>query len=302
MTQELIGRLHKRVSQVGHVCVGLDTDISYLPSGLRGRFRNVFDAIFVYNKEIIDSTLDVAAVYKVQIAYYEALGLEGLKVYARTLGYLRDNKAIVIADIKRGDIAKTAEMYAKAHFTGDFEADFITVNPFMGMDTLEPFFPYIENGEKGLFALVATSNPGAVDIEGIIAADDENVSEKVGAMLQEKAERFTGKCGYSPIGAVIGCTDKERTARFRSRLKNTFFLIPGYGAQGGKAEDIADYLDAKGNGGIVNSSRGILLAYKDSENKHLDFASAARAETIKMRDSIRDVFNANLPSKRQQKN
>lgn len=283
---KLIDRLYKRVSQTGHVCVGLDTDISYLPVGLSGRFRNKCDAIFAFNKELIDATLDVTAVYKVQIAYYEALGIDGLNTYMKTLGYLRDNGAIVIADVKRGDIAKTAEMYAQAHFSGDFEADFITVNPFMGMDTLEPFFPYIESRDKGLFALVATSNPGASDIEGIEAADGESVSEKVGSMIQSKAERFTGSCGYSAIGAVVGCTNKNQTVKIRSRLDKTFFLIPGYGAQGGKAEDIADYLDAKGNGGVVNSSRGILLAHKNPEYKDLDFAKAARAEVIKMKDAI----------------
>lgn len=251
------------------------------------RFRNKCDAVFTFNKEIIDATLDVAAVYKVQIAYYEALGIDGLTAYMRTLNYLRDNKAIVIADIKRGDIAKTAEMYAKAHFTGDFEADFITINPFMGMDTLEPFFPYLETGDKGLFALVATSNPGASDIEGITAADGESVSEKVGSMLEDKAKTFIGSKGYTAIGAVVGCTNKAQSIKLRERLKKTFFLIPGYGAQGGKAEDIADYLDEKGNGGVVNSSRGILLAYKNPDFAKLDFADAARAEAMRMRDDIR---------------
>lgn len=281
----LIDRLYKRVSKTGHVCVGLDTDLSYLPAGLSSRFRNKCDALFTFNKELIDATVDVATVYKVQIAYYEALGIDGMCAYMRTLGYLRDNKAIVIADIKRGDIAKTAEMYAQAHFSGDFEADFITVNPFMGMDTLEPFFPYIKSN-KGLFALVATSNPGASDIEGIIAADGESVSEKTGASIQSQGETFKGSCGYSAIGAVVGCTNKAQTKKIRERLSGTFFLIPGYGAQGGKACDIPDYLDKDGNGGIVNSSRAILLAYKNPSYQNLDFAEAARAETIRMRDEI----------------
>ncbi len=284
--KKLIDRLYKRVSDVGHVCVGLDTDLSYLPQGLSGRFRNKCDAIFTFNKEVIDATIDVAAVFKVQIAYYEALGLDGLNCYMKTLGYLRDNKAIVIADVKRGDIAKTAEMYAKAHFSGDFEADFITVNPFMGMDTIEPFLPFLDNEDKGIFVLVATSNPGAADIEGIIANDGETVSEKVGEMLKEKSAPFVSQCGYSAIGAVVGCTNKEQTKKIRERLSSSFFLIPGYGAQGGKADDIADYLDKKGNGGIVNSSRGILLAHKNEEYKMLEFQAAIRAETIKMRDEI----------------
>lgn len=281
----LIDRLYKRVSNTGHVCIGLDTDLSYLPAGLASRFRNKCDALFVFNKEIVDATIDVAAVYKIQIAYYEALGIEGLNAYMRTLGYLRDNKAIVIADIKRGDIAKTAEMYAKAHFSGDFEADFITVNPFMGMDTLEPFFPYIQKN-KGLFALVATSNPGASDIEGIISSDGESVSEKVGGMLLEQGKKFKGACGYSSIGAVVGCTNKEQTQKVRERLSGMFFLIPGYGAQGGKAGDVPDYLDKNGNGGVVNSSRAILRAHENPSFRHLDFAQAARAEAVRMRAEI----------------
>lgn len=282
----LIDRLYRRVSEAGNVCIGLDTDLSYIPAGFLGRFRSKCDAVFAFNKELIDATLDIVAAYKVQIAYYEALGLDGLNSYMKTLGYLRDKGAIVIADIKRGDIAKTAEMYAKAHFTGDFEADFITVNPFMGMDTLEPFFPYIKENGKGLFVLVATSNPGARDIEGIIASDGQTVSGKTGAMLGEKAKPFMADCGYSPIGAVVGCTNKQQTKEIRERLKHTFFLIPGYGAQGGTAGDITAYLDENANGGIVNSSRAILTAHKNPARKGLSFEHAARAEAVFMRDEI----------------
>lgn len=290
--KKLIDRLHARVATAGHVCVGLDTDLSYLPAGLAGCFRNKCDAVFAFNKELIDATADVSAVYKVQIAYYEALGLDGMNTYMKTLGYLRDRGAIVIADVKRGDIAKTAEMYAKAHFSGDFEADFMTVNPFMGMDTLEPFFPYLETGKKGLFALVATSNPGACDIEGIVSSDGESVSEKTGAMIAKKAAAFKGKCGYSAIGAVVGCTNRAQTKKIRERLPDTFFLIPGYGAQGGTAGDIAAYLDEKGNGGVVNSSRGILTAHKMPEYQSFDFAAAAREEVLRMRADIRAAANS----------
>lgn len=284
----IIDRLYDSVAEKGHVCVGLDTDLSYIPEDFLAQYDTAFDALLAFNQAIIDATLDVAAVYKVQIAYYEALGLDGLRVYAETLAHLREKSAIVIADVKRGDIAKTAEMYARAHFSGDFEVDFITVNPFMGMDTLQPFYPYLESGQKGLFALVATSNPGASDIEGIAAADGESVSEKTGAMLQKCGEAFPGGCGYSAIGAVVGCTNRAQTVAIRERLGSTFFLIPGYGAQGGKAEDMKHYFK-DGNGGIVNSSRGILLAYKKPEFAGMDFAEAARAEAVRMRD---DIFSA----------
>lgn len=282
--KKLIDRLYDKVAGTGHVCLGLDTDYGYLPENMR--VGAPADAILAFNKEIIDATLDVTAVYKVQIAYYEALGLDGLRAYAQTLRYLRDRGAIVIADVKRGDIAKTAEMYAKAHFSGDFEADFITVNPFMGMDTLQPFFSYLREHDKGLFALAATSNPGASDIEGIRSQDGASVSELVGGMIVEQGREFIGDCGYSAVGAVVGCTNKAQTARMRGRMNGCFFLIPGYGAQGGAASDMADYL-RDGNGGVVNSSRGILLAYRKPEFSHLDCAQAARAECIRMRDEIR---------------
>lgn len=287
----IMDRLYHSVAQKGHVCLGLDTDISYLPKSHLNAYDTEYDALLAFNQDIIDATLDVTAVYKVQIAYYEALGLEGLRVYRDTLEYLRERGAIAIADVKRGDIAKTAEMYAKAHFEGDFEADFITVNPFMGMDTLSPYFPYLQSGNKGLFALVATSNPGAKDIEGILAADGQSVSEQTGAMIQREGKAFMGTCGYSAIGAVAGCTNHEQTTAIRNRLDTTFFLIPGYGAQGGKAGDIPAYLK-DGNGGVVNSSRGILLAYQKPELEGMNFAEAARAEAIHMRDSILQAVRA----------
>jgi len=286
MKKALIDRLYDKVAQSGHVCLGLDTDPDYLPARFREGFASPLEALFAFNREIIDATLDVTAVYKVQIAYYEALGLGGLRVYADTLAYLRQKGAVIIADVKRGDIAKTAEMYAKAHFTGEFEADFITVNPFMGMDTLSPYFPYLRENDKGLFALVATSNPGASDIEGITDAKGVSVSERVGELLLREGASFTGQSGYSAIGAVVGCTNREQTKRIRERMRDCFFLIPGYGAQGGTAADMADYLEG-GNGGVVNSSRGILLAWRKGGSDGMDFAAAARAECVRMRDEIR---------------
>ncbi|MHC1684553.1 MAG: orotidine-5'-phosphate decarboxylase [Clostridiaceae bacterium] len=281
----IIDRLYQEVNKKGHVCVGLDTDLSYIPEEILKKSSNSGDAIVEFNKKIIDATLDVASSFKVQIAYYEALGLEGLKAYKETLDYLREKKAIIIADIKRGDIAKTAEMYAKAHFTGDFEADFITLNPYMGMDTIEPFMEYLEKNDKGIFTLVRTSNPGAEDIEYIEAKDNNKVYQIVGEKLETLGKRVMGSCGYSSIGAVMGCTHVDEAKLMRSTLKNTFFLIPGYGAQGGTAKEVALYLN-EGNGGVVNSSRGILLAYKKEKFQGLKFDEAARSEAIEMRDEI----------------
>lgn len=283
----VIDRLYEKVALNGHVCVGLDTDYSYLPTAMAERFPNVEDGLFEFNRALIDATLDVAACYKVQIAYYESYGIAGLRAYQKTLAYLREKKAVIIADIKRGDIAKTAEMYAKAHFTGDFEADFITLSPYMGLDSLSPYLPYFEKQEKGAFVLIRTSNEGAKDIEYLPTENNLRVYHVVGQKINEMGKPYIGKCGYSSIGGVMGCTHADEAAEIRAMLDSTFFLIPGYGAQGGKAEDIAKYL-RDGNGGVVNSSRGILLAYRKQENGESDFAGCARAEAIRMRDDIRE--------------
>ena len=282
----IIDKLFSHVASKGHVCVGLDTDYEYLPTNFSKTFSHVADALFLFNKQIIDATLDVSACYKVQIAYYEAFGIQGLEAYRKTLAYLREQKAIIIADVKRGDIAKTAEMYAKAHFSGDFEADFITLNPYMGMDTISPFLPFIKDNEKGAFVLIRTSNEGAKDIEYLSVENNKRVYNIVGEKLNALGKEYIGKCGFSSIGGVMGCTHADEARDVRQHLDSTFFLIPGYGAQGGKAEDIALYLK-NGNGGVVNASRSILLAYKKVENGEANFGECARNEAIRMRDEIR---------------
>ena len=285
----IMDKLYKRVEERGVVCVGLDTALDYIPSFIKeGKCDE--DAIFEFNKAIIDETEDVAACFKVQIAYYEALGIAGLMAYKRTLQYLREKDAIIVADIKRGDIAATAKQYAKAHFEGDFEADFITLSPYMGMDSIEPYMPYIESGKKGIFSLVRTSNKGAEDIEYLDTADNSKVYKVVGDKLMLMGKDLVADCGYHPLGGVIGCTHEEEGKELRERFNNMFFLIPGYGAQGGKAETVAMYLN-NGNGGVVNSSRGILLAYKKAGRPEEDFAKCAREEAIRMRDEIKAAVN-----------
>lgn len=283
----IIDRLYRAVEEKGHVCVGLDTSLDYIPEWFSEKFDSIEEKIFNFNKEIIDATEDVAACFKVQIAYYESYGIQGLLAYKRTLQYLRDRGNLIIADVKRGDIAKTAEMYAKAHFTGEFESDFMTINPYMGMDSIEPFMPYVKNNEKGLFVLIKTSNKGSADFEGIVSQAGRNVYDIVGEKVQKIGEEALGQCGYSSIGGVVGCTNVEDGKRVRKELGSTFFLIPGFGAQGGGAEEAAIYLK-DGNGGVVNSSRGLLLAYKKYENGENNFAECSRKEAIKMRDAIRE--------------
>lgn len=285
MKSLIMDKLYNRVKERGVVCVGLDTAIEYIPQHLF-EGRSEVEALVEFNKQIIDATIDVAACFKVQIAYYEALGLKGMMAYKETLDYLKEKDAIIIADIKRGDIAATAKQYAKAHFEGDFEVDFITLSPYMGMDSIEPYMPYMEKGNKGVFTLVRTSNPGAEDIEMIKTEDGRDVYKVVGDKLTEMGSKVSGDCGYSSIGGVIGCTHVEEGIEIRKRFKNMFFLIPGYGAQGGKAEDVALYLN-NGNGGVVNSSRAILLAYKKQEGREKEFELCAREEAIRMRDEIR---------------
>lgn len=277
-------KLFENIEKNGVVCVGLDTSLDYIPDSFKSKFSNEGDMIFAFNKEIIDATLDVSACFKIQIAYYEALGLKGLEAYKNTLSYLRKKDALIIADIKRGDISKTAKMYAKAHFEGDFESDFITLSPYMGMDSLGPYLPYIEKNEKGVFVLVRTSNKGAKDIEYLKTKDGRRIYDIVGEKLNALGKNYLGKHGYSSIGGVLGCTHQEEAKEMRNKLDTMPFLIPGYGAQGGTSKDVAAYLK-NGNGGVVNSSRKILLAYKSfKDDKH--FAECSRKEVLSMRDSI----------------
>lgn len=281
-------KLYENVEKKGNVCVGLDTCIEYIPEKFINKYSFIEDAVFRFNQKIIDATFENAACYKVQIAYYEAMGIKGLQIYKKTLEYLRYMKAVTIADIKRGDISSTAKMYAKAHFEGDFESDIITLNPYMGMDSLEPYKKYLRDSEKGVFVLMRTSNPGAHDIQYIKSCDGKKVYEKAAELIKEEGRGFIGKHGYSAIGAVVGCTNKDDDVNMMESLKNTFLLIPGYGAQGGRAEDAARYLRC-GNGGVINSSRGILLAYKKYENGENEFDVCAAREAERMRSEIEDA-------------
>ena len=207
------------------------------------------------------------------------------------IAHIRENAAAiaretgvpVIADVKRGDIAKTGEMYAKAHFTGDFEANFVTLAPYMGLDSIHPYLPYAEKQGKGMFVLCRTSNPGAKDFEYEALADGRHVYDLVGDKVTALGADYMGQHGYSSIGLVIGGTHAEEASEIRARYKNSFFLIPGYGAQGGKASDIALYLNDR-NGGVVNSSRGILLAWKKQPGTAFD--EAAYNECVRMKEDI----------------
>ena len=216
---------------------------------------------FLFNKAIIDATKDIVACYKVQIACYEALGMDGLNAYQKTLKYIRENDGIVIADIKRGDISSTAAMYADGHFKGDFEADFITINTYMGSDAISPYFDYLKNGDKGLFVLVKTSNPNGHQIQDLETKEDKKVYEIMAEYVDKWGEDFVGECGYSAVGSVVGLTYPKEFLDVKKYMPKAFFLIPGYGAQGGTGKDIAEIFKDD-ICGVVNSSRGIISAHK----------------------------------------
>jgi len=280
----IVDRLYEAVKEKGFVCVGLDSHLDYIPNYIKEKHEKLSDIIFEYNKTIIDATSDIVAIYKPQIAYYESNGLEGLIAYQRTLRYLKEKGLLSIGDVKRGDIASTAKEYAKAHFKGEFEADFITLNPYMGMDSITPYLDYLKTGEKGVFVLLRTSNEGAKDIE-CLDYNGEALYFKVGDELKKFADELTSECGYSPLGFVVGATHSEEAKKIRERYKNIFFLLPGYGAQGAKAEDIRTYLNDF-NGGVVNSSRGIIKYYQKFEDGEERFAHYTREAVLNMRKDI----------------
>lgn len=279
----IIDKLSKRIDERSIVCVGLDTSTDYVPEKIK-KGKKVSEYLFEFNKEIIDNTKDLVACFKVQIAYYEAQGIEGLIAYKNTLKYLKDNDLISIADVKRGDIANTAKEYAKAHFEGDFEADFITVNPFMGYDTLEHYLPYLESKEKGIFVLMRTSNPGSKDIQ-YKDYKGQPLYYEIGDNLNKIAKDYLGECNLSSLGFVVGGTQSENANKIRERYPNIMFLIPGYGAQGAKPEDIRVYLD-NFKKGIVNSSRGIILNYRKFDDGEENIGKYARKAVEDMRKDI----------------
>lgn len=280
----IVDKLYEAVKEKGFVCVGLDSHLDYIPNYIKEKHEKLSDVIFEYNKTIIDATSDIVAIYKPQIAYYEANGLEGLIAYQRTLRYIKEKGLLSIGDVKRGDIASTAKEYAKAHFKGEFEADFITLNPYMGMDSITPYLDYLKTGEKGVFVLLRTSNEGAKDIE-CLDYNGEALYFKVGDELKKFADELTSECGYSPLGFVVGATHSEEAKKIRERYKNIFFLLPGYGAQGAKAEDIRTYLNDF-NGGVVNSSRGIIKYYQKFEDGEERFEHYTREAVLNMRKDI----------------
>lgn len=288
-----MARLQAACVEKGSLCIGLDTDPAYMPPEVLRLYSSPSEAVLAYNLSLIAETSPSAACFKVQIAYYEAMGLAGLSTYAKTLRAVREAGISVIADVKRGDIADTAKAYARAHFEGDFEADIVTLNPYMGFDTLEPFLEYAQNKGKGAFVLLRTSNPGMKDLEWLELASGGRVLDSVGSALTSISARFAdvspSEC--SPIGAVVGCTEEADARALRDRYPQIFFLIPGYGAQGGAARIAATLLERAG--GTVNSSRAILRAWKNDPS----LETKRNAGNLTLKDIVESAARAAVASK-----
>lgn len=258
--------LQNRALEKSPLCVGIDLRDNQVPLEIS---EGEFDAekhFVEYAKEIIDASLEYAACYKLQIACYEAYGIAGLKAYSRILKYIRSKGQIVIADIKRGDIGSTAEMYAKGHFTGDFEADILTLNPYMGQDAITPYFSYFKEG-KGAFILGKTSNLGSKNFQDLTLSDDTNrtLSQTVLQTVYEWGREYSDNGEFSALGAVVGVNNLEGIHAMKPYTDKLFLLVPGYGAQGARIEDIRTLICDKKNG-VVNVSRGLTAGLQESKD------------------------------------
>jgi orotidine-5'-phosphate decarboxylase len=288
--------------------IGLDPRIEYVPLHIRKRvyaqygenLHGASKAIEIFNKRIIDAVWDIVPAVKLQLACYEALGVEGLKAYAETIGYAHKKDLVVIADGKRNDIGSTAEAYSKAYlgevsiegncFYSGLNADAVTVNPYLGFDGIKPFIDDCKNHKKGIFILVKTSNKSSGQIQDLVLQDGRKLYEEVARLVDQWGQELTGRFGYSSVCAVVGATYPAQAEILRKIMRRAYILVPGYGAQGGTASDAACSFCSDGLGAIVNASRSVMCAWKsDKWNDKFDeysFDEAARAEAIRMRDDI----------------
>ena len=282
---------------------GLDPRIEYVPQHIQdecyAEFGNgiegVVEAIYRFNCGLMDALCDIVPAVKPQAAYYEMLGWRGVEMMERTIRYAKEKGFFVIADIKRGDIGSTAQAYAEGWMgktqVGDgkvanFDADCVTLNGYMGSDSINPFLNVAKEEDKCVFALVKTSNPGSGELQNLPLADERLVCAAMGDLIVKISAGTEGKYGYTNAGAVVGATYPEEMKFLRERMQNIFFLVPGYGAQGGTAEDVQYAFDEKGHGAIVNASRSIMCAWKKTGNNGEDYQEAARNAAIAMRDDI----------------
>ena len=299
-----IDRLINKIKETNNPTVmGLDPRFDMLPKCVTDKYEKTLEgvskAILEYNKALIDETCDIIPAVKPQIAFYEMFGIPGMEAFKETCKYAKEKGMIVIADIKRGDIGSTAQGYSNSFLgktkIGDkeesiFDVDFVTVNPYMGTDCVKPFIEDCKKYDKGIFILVKTSNPSSGELQDLKLENGQEVYMQVANLVEKWGEDLIGEYGYSSIAAVVGATYPEQLEQIRKEAPHTYFLIPGYGAQGGKAKDIALGFDKNGLGGIVNASRSLMCAYKSElwkdEFKEEEYAKATRAETLRMKEEL----------------
>lgn len=286
--------------------MGLDPVLDYIPQYIRDKavaeygdtFKAAGEAIFEFNKGLIDAAAELVPAVKPQSAFYEMYGIEGLIALERTIEYAKAAGLYVILDVKRNDIGSTAEAYAKA-FIGQTQlfnssakatpVDCVTVNPYLGIDGVKPFIDIAAENDKSMFILVKTSNKSSGDFQDL-EIGDSTLYRKVAAKVEEWGAPYISESGYSPCGAVVGATYPKQLTELRAAMPHTFFLIPGYGAQGGAANDIVGAFDKNKSGAIVNSSRALMCAYKKAGDDGTNFKACTRDAVIAMRDDINSVL------------
>lgn len=305
----MINELVKKIKETNNpICVGLDPQLTFIPDHVKEKaykehgetLAGAAEAIWQFNKAIIDATYDLIPAVKPQIAMYEQYGIEGLIAYKRTLDYCKEKGLVIIGDIKRGDIGSTSSSYAYGHLgkvqVGSksyypFAEDFATVNPYLGSDGVKPFIDVCKEENKGIFVLVKTSNPSSGEFQDQLV-DGKPLYELVGEKVAEWGDLHMGD-DYSYVGAVVGATYPEIGKELRKIMPKTYILVPGYGAQGGTGKDLVHFFNEDGLGAIVNSSRGIIAAYKNQQYEKfgpLNFQDAARAAVIDMKEDINSAL------------
>ncbi len=304
----MIQKLMEKIQQTGApIVVGLDPMLGYIPEHITSKafeekgetLEGAAEAVWQYNKEIVDAVWDLIPAVKPQIAMYEQFGLPGLAAFKKTVDYCKEKGLVVIGDVKRGDIGSTSLAYAAGHLgkvaVGSktyypFNEDFVTVNPYFGIDGVKPFLDVCREENKGIFLLVKTSNPSSGEFQDQLI-EGRPLYELVGEKVAEWADTcMEGQ--YSNVGAVVGATYPEMGKILRKIMPKCFILVPGYGAQGGKAEDLVHYFNEDGMGAIVNSSRGIIAAYKQEKYQKFGPENFAQASRAAVEDMIADINGA----------
>jgi orotidine-5'-phosphate decarboxylase len=284
-------RLMESIKKKGNPSVlGLDPRPEMIPRCIKDvHGEDLGKAVFGFNKALIDAVADLIPAVKLQIAFYEAIGLEGLRAYRETADYAMERGLLVIGDIKRGDISSTAEAYRDAHFYGYFRCDAVTLNLFLGYDSVEPFLKSCGRDGKGVFILVKTSNPSSGQLQNL-KVGDEYLYQYLAGKVAEWGRDLLGEYGYSSVGAVVGATYPGEIKELRRIMPHTPLLVPGYGAQGASGRDVAAAFDDKGLGAVVNSSRALAAAYLKAEKPECvtmeELVKYTRDEALRMRDDI----------------